>query len=407
MTGQLASGATRRAALAALFLAGLAGVSGAQAQANKEPLKVGALFATTGAGAQTGLAALLGARMAAAEINAAGGILGRQVQLVQGDDAGDATMAVTETKRIVYQDKVSIMLGPIFSPTTIAAAKAVMVNEPGITYWSFATSNQITPELAPTLFTYGPGSDAIADAMADYALDVKKAKAVAILIDDAQQSVLIGERIKVRMAQRGATPVAMDQFPINSTDLTPVLLRLRAKNADFILSPHSFSSDTATIVKNIDELGWNVDMAGNNGVVITYPVIAKAAGPAVKHLVAGVGIKPFTYCAADAVGTSDYAKFLVRLKSFAPNMDPATQIVNVAEMYDILYIAKAAAEGVGSTDGKKMTEWLENNSDKLKPLAAYPHLSKTNHFLALADSLTMVDNLGQLRSDGLLKRAGC
>ncbi len=396
--------------LAALALAGAALLTSphsALAQA-KEPVKVGALFTTSGGGAQTGLAALLGAKMAAAEINAAGGILGRPVVLVQGDDAADTTQAVTETKRMIYQEKVHIMLGPLYSATTIAAAKAVMAQETGVTYWSFGTSAQITVELASTLFTYGPGSNSLADAMLDYALDIKKSKNLAILTDEIQNSIIVIERMKERMKERGFTNYTIEQFAANAADMTPNLLRVKAKNPDFMLLSQTFLTDTAVILKNMDELNWNIQAAGNNGVAISYPVIAKTAGPsAIKRLVAGVGIKPFTYCTGDALGTSDYAKFLVRLKAFEPKMDPATQIVNVAEMYDELYAAKAAAEGAGSLDGKKMTEWLENNSGKLKLLAAYPHLSKTNHFLALADSLTMVENMGDIRSDGMLKRAGC
>ncbi len=399
---------TTIAALSMLLGAGLALLPGETLAQSKEPLKVGALFTTTGGGAQTGIAALIGARMAAKEINDAGGILGRQLVLVQGDDGADPTAAVAETRRMVQQEKVEIMLGPLYSPTAIAAANAVMKTNTQLTYWSFATSVLITPQLGPTLFTYGPNTDAIGDAMADYAVDVRKPKAIAIFSDDVQQSKLQVERIRARLAQRGVPVVAEDQFPANSEDVTPQLLSLRRKGVDFILMPQTFVKDTGTVLKNIDELGWNVDVAGNNGVVISYNVIAKQVGPtAIKRLVAGVGIKPFTACAGDAVGVSPYAQFLVRLKQFAPTLDPSTQVINVIETYDQLYMAKQAAEAVGSTDGVKMTQWLENNSDKTKPIAAYPRLSPTNHFIATSESLTMADNLGETRADGMMRRAGC
>jgi len=375
----------------------------------KEPLKVGALMSMTGSGASVGAASLLGLRMAISEINAAGGILGRQVQIVQGDDGTDTTNAVTEAKRLVYQDKVQIMFGPQFSPPTLAVAAAVAKAETSITYWSLATASALTPELARTVFSFGPSGDALADAMVDYALNTRKAKAVGFLYDDAQQSAQIYERIKELMKEAKRDLVAVEQYQLNAPDVTPQLLNLRRKGADFVLLQAQSPIDTATVMKNTEQLGWDVKFAGNNGAVVNFPVMAKNAGPtAIKALVAGVSVKAFSACASDPLGQSDYVKYTERLKKFEPNMNPQIGLTTVVQYYDMAYLAKAVAEAVGSTDGMKMTEMLEQNPGKFKTIVA-PVLrtSKTNHFLATSAALTMAEDMGNVRADGLYKRAGC
>ena len=388
----------------AALLVGLGGVAQAQ---TKEPMKVGGLFSTTGGGASVGISAAVAAKMAIEDINKAGGILGRQVVMLQGDDATDTTQAVNETKRLVLGEKVEIMFGPLFSPPTLAAANAVMKDHTAITYWSFATSGAITVDIGPTLFPAGPSGDVFAETMVDYAVNVRKAKRIALLLDDAGQSVLVINKIKELMKARGVTAVAEQQMPMGTTDPTPNLLALRRANADFIIYSNQAPPDAGRVFKTMDELGWDVPVAGNNGFVVNYGAIARVAGPGIRNLAAGVGVKAFTYCTGDAPGTSAYAKFLVRLKQYVPNLDANASIVQMAEMYDIIMIAKAAAEAVGSTDGKKMTEWLETKGGTLETISGKLFLSKTNHFLQVGESLTMAENLDKMRSDGLYKRAGC
>ncbi len=375
----------------------------------KEPLKVGALMSMTGSGASVGAASLLGLRMAMSEINAAGGILGRQVQIVQGDDATDTTNAVTEAKRLLFQEKVQIMYGPQFSPPSLAVANAVAKTETGITYWSLATASAFTPEVARTAFSFGPSGDALAEAMVDYAINTRKAKSIGFLYDDAQQSALIYETIKGLMKAANRELAGVDQYQLNAPDVTPQLLNLRRKGVDFVLLQAQSPIDTATVMKNTEQIGWDIKYAGNNGAVVNFPVMAKNAGPtAIKALVAGVSVKAFSACAADPLGQSEYVKYTERLKKFEPNLNPQIGLTTVVQYYDMAYLSKAVAEAVGSTDGMKMTEMLEQNSGKFKTIVA-PELriTRTNHFLATAAALTMAEDMGNTRADGLYKRAGC
>ena len=86
-----------------------------------DKIKIGGVFSVTGGGAVITFSALAGAKMAVAEINKAGGILGKQVDFVVADDRSDPTQTTMETRRLVQQEKVQMLVGPIGSVTTLAS----------------------------------------------------------------------------------------------------------------------------------------------------------------------------------------------------------------------------------------------------------------------------------------------
>src|SRR5262245_54712917 len=87
---------------------------------NTTPIKVGTILSVTGPDANTGFSLATGVRMAIDEINKAGGVAGRQLVLVQSDDQSDPTAAVNEARRLVLQEKVNFVVGPLASQRTLA-----------------------------------------------------------------------------------------------------------------------------------------------------------------------------------------------------------------------------------------------------------------------------------------------
>jgi len=112
------------AAAAAVLTLGLAACgsdSGGSAGGSESgPIKIGAVFPLTGPAAPNGDWAKLGTEIAVKDINAAGGIDGRQVEVAYGDDQLEAQKAVTEMTRLVNQEKVDMVLGPLSSDPTLA-----------------------------------------------------------------------------------------------------------------------------------------------------------------------------------------------------------------------------------------------------------------------------------------------
>lgn len=118
----------RTLAFAAFGLLGV--LSAAQVAAQSEPFRIGAVYAVTGPASFLGDAEAKAARLAVDQVNAAGGIKGRKVELILEDSKSQETAAVLSVRKLITQDKVSVILGP--SRTGDAMAAIPIVNEAGI-----------------------------------------------------------------------------------------------------------------------------------------------------------------------------------------------------------------------------------------------------------------------------------
>lgn len=374
---------------------------GAQGQ---ETFKIGAIFPMSGPSASAGFSSAIGARMAVEEANAAGGILGRKVELVIADDKFDTTQSVAMAKKLIFSDKVQVVIGPISS--ALAEAVAPVMTEENILFFSTGGPLRLVPSVAPTFFSMQVAPEDQAVTMLDWAKNARKAKSVAMLTDSSPNSKAMVERFNSYAKEIGIQNAGTQQFEVGQTDMTPELLSLRRNNPDVVLLSGSLGADIANILKNLADLNWNVQIGSSNTVSALYAPIANQAGPAIKRVLAAVQIKAFTYCTGDPVGQSTYAKFLPRLKAADPASFGKISISLAAWYTDAVRVARAGVNGVGSADGRKVAKWIEDNASKVPAITGDLVATTKSHFLG-AKTIAMMEDLGNVRSDGLMKRAGC
>jgi len=376
------------------------------AQSNQEPIKLGFLSSFTGAANQSGFNGIVAVNLAVKEINAAGGILGRQVRVLQGDDQSDPTAAVTEMRRLVQREKVDAMIGPIASQITLATIP--ILNEGKVPSVSVTGSAAMTPALGPYHFSMLPSADTQAEAIANYLATSTRAKSVAIIHDAGAQTVSTVDALKRDLAKRNIELKGAQEYALTATDMTPQMLSLRRANPDYLIVLTGTGSDTGYILKNREEMGWDVKVVGNNTVVAQAVNTVKIAGAASYKDVVAVNYKSVTYCQNDAVGGSEFGKLKDRLREFdSANYARYAPLV-VAYIYDSVYALKAGLEGAKKVDGPAFATWMEANAGTLKGVLSSPLLaSKTSHFLISSTALVMAENPHQLRSDGQMKRVGC
>jgi ABC-type branched-subunit amino acid transport system substrate-binding protein len=399
------SGARRALALSVTALAVASWVLPVAAQ-SAEPVRLGALLSVTGNPAN-GLTAQTGYKMAVDEINAAGGIMGRKVEMIIADDANDPTQAVTSVKRLVSRDKIHIMVGPMLSQATLAIAP--VLTEAKVANISVSGSSAITPKVAPYHFSLFTSIQSVAVAMTNHAQKNLKAKSIAILTDTGSQGKAAQEELQRLLPQRGITITGVQHHDPKPSDVTAQVLALRRGNPDVIIHVGSSGEDAGVLLKNLDELGWKVPVVSNT-TSLNVPMITRHAGPNAYTggNVHGQLLKAYTHCPNDAVGQTEFGKFIARLKAYDPkNFEQLNQQV-VSMAYDGVYILKAAVEGTKSFDGATIAAWMEKNAGSVSgringPLAA----SSDNHFLVGPDAIVFVNRPDQKRADGAALRGGC
>jgi len=168
---------------AAVAVAAIAAIT-ASAQAPRPPIKLGAMIPITGSGATVGESGQIAVELAVKNINAAGGIAGRQVQLVLADYQTEATVGVGEAKRLVFQEKIELLVGPTYSQVTLAVLPTL--NEAKIPSINVSGSERLTPQVGPYAFSMLANAEAQSKVMVDHAVRVMKVQSAAIMSDSSR-----------------------------------------------------------------------------------------------------------------------------------------------------------------------------------------------------------------------------
>ena len=375
----------------------------ATAQAQRAPIKMGAMIPLTGGGATVGESAQIAVELAVRNINAAGGIAGRPVQLVIADYQTEATAGVSEVKRLVHQERIEIMVGPTYSQVTLAVLP--ILNEAKIATVNVSGSERLTPEVGPYAFSMLANAEAQSKLMVDHAIRSMKIQSAAILTDVGAQAKTAVEAMKAELAARKVKLAGAQEYQYRQTDMTPQLLTLRRANPDVMLLFTSNGEDTGNMLKSQNDLGWPVRVVGSFGATFSGPAMKIAGKDAYKNLVA-VNYKGFSYCPQEPA-SQGFQQWVDQVRAFKPAAFDRQPLSYLSLWYDAVYVMKAAVEGTGGkTDGPSIAAWLEANSASFRGINSGLTASKSTHFLVGPEALTIVYPDRQ-RPGGLLERVGC
>src|SRR6201995_2013745 len=224
---------TRRQALAS-GAAVLATTIAKPAIAAKDPIRLGYLTALTGPSSSTGIGANRGTLLAVQEINAAGGINGRQIELITRDTQSDPTRAVNGAAELTRGEKVSVVFGPINSGESLAVVPLLArANTPQIhPCWVDTLTD---PQKYPMCFRNAPTNQQIGGAANRYVTEVLKKKKVAVVSDTTGYGTASVNAYVPMLKERGAEVVYQGNIDAANPDLKPELLRMQSAGAEAIM----------------------------------------------------------------------------------------------------------------------------------------------------------------------------
>jgi branched-chain amino acid transport system substrate-binding protein len=254
---------TRRHVLAAsaATTASLAAGLARPAIAASEPIKIGFLPALTGPSSSTGVAINRGTLLAIEEINAAGGVNGRKLELISRDTQSDPTKAVNGTAELTQREKVHVVWGPLNSGEALAATP--LIARAGVPQLdSCWVDSLIDIKKYPRAFRIAPSNQQVGGAASNYVLNVLKVKKVAVIGDTTGYGTASVEAYVPMLKAKGAEVVYEGDTDASNPDLKPELLRMRDAGAQVIMPWSVNAGFLARILNTRGEMGWDVPVVG-------------------------------------------------------------------------------------------------------------------------------------------------
>jgi len=240
-----------------------------------EPIRIGLVDETTGPQAEAGVLTLRGVQLALEEINGAGGILGRQVELIIEDNQSTNPGTVLAYTKLVDQ-KVVAVIGPLRSTQVQAASPTIAKAKlPAVIGGSDPTLTRVNN---PWIFRVRPNDLYSTRVMAEFGTKTLGRKKWAIIHSTDTFGVNGKLALTEALKAQGVEPVLTQGYTSNQQDFTAVVLSLKKSGADIIGSYMAGSPDVGIFARQLRQLGVNIDWVGSTS--LATETALKLAGDA-------------------------------------------------------------------------------------------------------------------------------
>jgi branched-chain amino acid transport system substrate-binding protein len=335
----------------------LAPLSGALAQ---EPIKLGWLSSLTGPLSSAAIAENQGVQFAVEEINKAGGINGRRIELITRDTGGEPTKAVNFAQQLAFQEKVHFIIGPVNSGESLATVP--IVAKAGLPNLVIGTVDELTdPKKYPRAFRLINTNRQWIEAANDYALNVLKRRKVAIIGDTSGYGTSSAKTAAELLAKAGVKPVYSVLVDANKTDLTDELNKAKAAGADVIMPWTAATGLLARLINTRGDMGWDVPIVGHSAMMA--PALRKLLNKAEYWNNAfAAGYVSTTYDAKGKLPAATQA-LLDKMRPRLGSGEVDYMFWWVALGYDTVKVVEHAIKQAGGTDPAAIQKVLEHTSN--------------------------------------------
>ena len=318
----------------------------------QDTIKIGAFLSVTGPAAFLGDPEQKTLELYVEKLNAAGGVLGRKLQLVSYDDGGDAEKARTFTKRLIEQDKVDLIVGGSTTGSTMAAAPLVEAAQ--IPFISLAGAVVIIEPVKKWVFKT-PHTDRMACEKVFADMNVRTLSRVALISGTGGfDKSMRAECLKVAPNYK-IQVVADETYGAGDTDMTVQLTKIKnTAGVQAVLNP-GFGQGPTIVTKNFKQLAVNLPLYQSHGVASKEFI--KLSGDASE----GVRLPAAALLIAEQLPDSDPQKKVVVGYKQAYELKYQQDVSSFGgHAYDGLMLAVEAIRRAGSTDKAKVRDAIES-----------------------------------------------
>jgi len=309
-----------------------------------ETIKIGNYAAITGKDGTFGDSSTKATRLAIDEINAAGGVLGKQIELVVEDTQSKPGESATVVKKLITRDRVVALIGEVTSSRTLEGASVAQAFK--IPMLSPSATNPAVTAAGDYIFRACFIDPFQGKVLATFSRDKLNAKRAAILTSiSSAYSTGLGEVFRAEFPNGGSLIVSDQKFAEGDKDFKAQLTAIKAANPDVLFVP-AYYTEAALIAKQARELGITVPLIGGDG--WEAPELLEIAGNALE------GCYYSTHYSAE----SPDEKIQTFVQKYRARFDNRTPDGMAALGYDAAYILVDAIRRAGSAEPAKVREAL-------------------------------------------------
>lgn len=323
--------------------------SGTSAQSSEQAggkITIGVCTALTGSSPLNGERTKQGVSLAAEEINKAGGILGKQVELIFQDDQAVPNGAVNAVNKLMSQN-ITAMIGPHLSGNVMAVQAIVQKNQKPML--SGGTSPSLLNAKNPWFFRIRASDSIVAKLAAKYLVENLKAKKIGMIFDNDAYGT--GARdVAVEYLNSINIPVFAEGFNSGDKDMTGQLLKLKNNGIEALII-WAHDAEGAISAKQVKQLNLNVPIIGNPGFVTSSVLDLMDA-------TSSEGI----YAITDFIPTNSDEQTQKFVSAFKAKYNIAPELY-AAAYYNATYVLADAIKRANSTDSEKIKQALLQTKD--------------------------------------------
>jgi len=341
---------------------------GAPPKAAVDTLKIGFLGALTGDVAMFGKPTLEGMTLASEELNAAGGVLGKKIEIVEADNRGDKQEGASVTQKLISRDNVIAIVG---DPTTgITKVAAPLAQKARIVLLSAGATGPGVVENGDFIFR-----DTLLDSVAIpacidfFATDLGYKKVAVITSDNNDYSVGLSQTFLAAAKNKGILIVSDEKVKDGDKDFSAQITNIKAKHPDVIFFS-GYYTEGALIMKEARKQGLKAKMFGGDG--LFSPKFVELGGAAVEGTMTALGFSP-------EQATPVTATFVAAYKKKFNGAEPG---LFAAQGYDAVMLLADSMKRANSLDPK-----LFKNA-----------LAQTKNFEGVSGTISMQANREPLKS---------
>ena len=226
-----------------------------------DPIRIGLVSEITGPNAEAGANTVNGAKLALEEVNKAGGVLGRLLELKIEDNQSTNPGSVLAVSKLGSEGDLAALIAPVRS--TQVQASAPTIAKLGIPTMIGGSDYGLTHSGHAWLFRARPNDSYSAKVIVDYGVNTLKKKKWAIIHSTDTFGTGGKNMVVEELKLLGVTPALILGYTNNTQDFTPIVLAIKQSGADILASYTPFSTDAAILATQLRQLGVNTPWIGS------------------------------------------------------------------------------------------------------------------------------------------------